>query len=162
MQAKESGIFFHKCPIHGTQMKEKLSMKTDRSAFMAKIRTKNTTPEIAVRKVTFSLGFRYRLHVGTLPGSPDLVFPKKRKVIFVHGCWWHQHSCQHGRTVAKTNTDFWVHKLAANVTRDRGKEAILLSNGWSVLVIWECQTKNKLELTDIIKRFLEDEERCNV
>jgi DNA mismatch endonuclease, patch repair protein len=108
---------------------------------MSRIRSRNTKPEMIVRSITHGLGFRYRLHRKDLPGSPDLVFPARRKIIFVHGCFFHKHGCRYGRVVPKTNAEFWSKKRAGNVDRDKRNLAALKAQGWSVFVVWECMTK---------------------
>lgn len=127
-----------------------------RSALMSKIRSKNTSPEIRVRKLIFGLGYRYRLHNRKLPGIPDLVFPGRKKVIFVHGCFWHGHDCGAGKNKPKSNLGYWLPKLAANKERDERHIVELNKAGWDVLVIWECQTKKSKirELVPFIKDFL--------
>lgn len=111
-----------------------------RSALMARIRSKDTKPELVVRRLLHGLGYRYVLHDKRLPGSPDLVFPSRRKVIFVHGCFWHGHSC----TLAsnpKTNTEFWMTKIEGNSRRDKQHRRALVKLGWDVGVVWECSTR---------------------
>lgn len=108
---------------------------------MSRIRSQNTKPEMVVRSITHRLGFRYRLHRKDLPGSPDLVFPARRKIIFVHGCFFHKHSCRYGRVVPKTNVEFWEKKRVGNMNRDKRNIAALKAKGWRILVIWECMTK---------------------
>lgn len=125
-----------------------------RSEIMSRIRGKDTTPEMVVRRLVHGLGYRYRLHSKLLPGCPDLVFAGRKKVIFVHGCWWHKHSCRHGQTAAKTNVKFWTNKMEANATRDRKVAKELRRIGWAVLVIWECQTKDMRRLEARLKRYL--------
>lgn len=119
---------------------------------------KDTRPELVVRKLVYHLGFRYRLHDPLLPGKPDLEFRETRKVIFVHGCFWHRHLCGNGRANPKTNSEFWRKKLGGNVSRDRKNRRALLKDGWKVLVIWECQTvENRHEwLREKLVRFLGD------
>jgi DNA mismatch endonuclease (patch repair protein) len=112
-----------------------------RSFNMSRIRSKDTTPERVVRSLVHGLGFRFRLHVRGLPGRPDLVFPRLRKVIFVHGCFWHLHRCREGQVRPKTNARFWADKRAANRERDRRNIRRLRAAGWQVLVIWECWLK---------------------
>ena len=109
---------------------------------MSRIRGKNTLPELKVRQTLHSLGYRYRLYVDTLPGRPDLVFPRQHKVIFVHGCFWHAHDCEHGRRRPSTNAAFWRAKATDNSARDARKTAALEAAGWKVLVVWECEVKS--------------------
>lgn len=120
-----------------------------RSANMRAIRYKDTSPEIRIRKLLFAKGFRYRLHVKSLPGKPDIVLPKYRVVIFVHGCFWHGHKCPLF-VIPATRTEFWMTKIQMNRDRDFRAETELLANGWRVLTIWECALKGKL------KRSIED------
>jgi DNA mismatch endonuclease (patch repair protein) len=136
-------------------MADKLSA-AGRSRNMASIRSKDMKPEMAVRKATHALGFRFRLHRKDLPGKPDLVLPKYRAAIFVHGCFWHQHSepkCLDGRA-PKSNQSYWGPKLARNLERDAASRAALEAQGWRVLVIWECETKNAQALGEKIAGFL--------
>jgi DNA mismatch endonuclease (patch repair protein) len=106
---------------------------------MSRIRGRDTKPEMALRKVLHGLGLRYRLHAANLPGKPDLVFPRFRTVVFVHGCFWHRHSGCKIATTPKSNTDFWVAKFERNVARDRCTARQLRAAGWRVIVAWECQ-----------------------
>lgn len=117
---------------------------------MRAIRNKDTGPEVQIRRLLFGRGFRYRLHVKTLPGSPDLVLPKHRVAVFVHGCFWHEHRC-HLFKVPATRTEFWMNKIRSNRERDSRNEKQLLADGWRVLTIWECALKGKYRrpLTDI-------------
>src|SRR6266446_2210363 len=121
---------------------------------MARIRGKNTVPELLVRRMISGLGYRYRLHVRDLPGTPDIVLRPRRKVIFVHGCFWHGHQGCRRATIPQTRTDFWTKKLRANRQRDGVRECQLTESGWAVLVIWECETKDQRALSKTIKRFL--------
>ena len=114
--------------------------KTARSQMMGRIRGKNTKPELAVRRVAHALGFRFRLHRRDLPGSPDLVFPGKHKVVFVHGCFWHRHAGCRFAYVPKSNIEFWLRKFERNIARDRDAVEALRSEGWDPLIIWECET----------------------
>ena len=114
-----------------------------RSENMRAIRSKDTSPEKRVRSVAHRLGLRFRLHRKDLPGSPDLLFPGKKIALFVHGCFWHRHKNCPRATIPKTNTDYWTGKFARNVERDAGNRKKLEEAGWKVLVIWECQTKNR-------------------
>ena len=106
---------------------------------MRAVKSKNTKPEMIVRKTLHALGYRYRLNVKTLPGSPDLVFPKYRAVIFVHGCFWHGHACKRGARLPKTNQDYWRKKIARNVARDAKNSEALRALGWRVITLWECE-----------------------
>ncbi len=128
-----------------------------RSQIMANIRSKGMKPELIVRRLTHSMGYRYRLHRKDLPGKPDLVFPAGRKVIFVHGCFWHQHAdpaCKIARR-PKSNLDYWLPKLQRNVERDAEHRDRLSALGWQVLVIWECEVKIAAGLPERIEEFLE-------
>lgn len=128
--------------------------KQSRSKVMSKVRHKDTRPEMVVRRLIHGLGFRYRLHAKDLPGKPDITFRKKRKVIFVHGCFWHRHSeCKLAR-LPKSRTDFWVPKLERNKIRDEKVIAQLIEEGWEVLVIWECQTNDIEQLEKKLLSFL--------
>ncbi|MFM0113924.1 very short patch repair endonuclease [Paraburkholderia nemoris] len=125
-----------------------------RSRVMSKIRGKNTRPEMVVRRLVFSLGFRYRLHRRDLPGTPDLVFAKRRKVIFVHGCYWHRHAgCKFAR-LPKSHLDFWLPKLQSNVERDARNIIALGQSGWLVLTLWECELSDIGRLRKRICEFL--------
>lgn len=128
-----------------------------RTAIMRSIRGKDTKPEHIVRRLIHGLGYRYRLHARDLPGSPDLVFRSRRKVIFVHGCFWHRHRCRRGQSIPATRKRFWSEKLESNRKRDERQRRELRRLGWSVLTVWECQTSpKKLErLTRTICRFLD-------
>ncbi|WP_231502516.1 very short patch repair endonuclease [Herbaspirillum sp. RV1423] len=128
--------------------------KAQRSAIMARIKAKNTKPEMVVRRIVHGLGYRYRLHRPDLPGKPDLTFPRFQKVIFVHGCFWHHHLCQRGR-LPSSNISYWAQKIQSNVLRDRRYLCELRMQGWKPLVIWECQLKERDKLVRRIKRFLE-------
>ena len=128
--------------------------KEQRSFNMSQIRDKNTKPEIVVRKIVHHMGYRFRLHQADLAGKPDIVLPKHRKIIFVHGCFWHIHSCRYGKVKPKTNAKFWESKRQGNVTRDRQNFRQLRKNGWKILVIWECQTKDTDKLKSELKKFL--------
>lgn len=134
-------------------MTDKLS-KERRSANMRAVRSQNTRPEVCVRQVAHALGYRFRLHRSELPGTPDIVFIGKRKAIFVHGCFWHQHrGCQRA-SLPQSNVAFWKIKLARNVTRDADQLRSLKAVGWTVLIVWECETKDKLKLAMRVSRFL--------
>ena len=115
---------------------------TKRSKIMRAIKSKNTSPEKRVRSVAHRLGLRFRLHRSDLPGSPDLLFPRRKTALFVHGCFWHRHENCPVATTPKTNTDYWSRKFKRNLERDRESRRKLEEAGWKVLVIWECETKN--------------------
>ena len=127
---------------------------TQRSFNMSRIRSKDTKPEMIVRRLAHRLGYRFRLHRSDLPGKPDLVFPSRRKIIFVHGCFWHKHRCKAGSVVPLTNAGFWAAKRRANVKRDRKCNRELEETGWIVLVVWECQTKSPDMLRSLLEGFL--------
>lgn len=120
--------------------------KTVRSFNMSRIRGKDTKPEETVRKYLFSHGFRYRKNDARLPGKPDIVLPKYKTVIFVHGCFWHHHNCRYFKWPA-TNPEFWKQKISGNEQRDRETEKKLYELGWQVVVVWECELKKEKELT---------------
>ena len=125
----------------------------DRSENMRAIRSKDTLPEVAVRSLVHRLGYRFRLHRADLPGKPDLVFPVRRKVIFVHGCFWHSHGCKTG-LVPKSNRDFWLPKLRRNKARDKKNLDALAKQGWNPLVIWQCELKDSHAVGLRVKKFL--------
>lgn len=133
--------------------------KAERSKRMSLVRNKDTRPEIEVRRLIFKLGYRYRLHRRDLPGNPDLVFPIRSKVIFVHGCFWHRHKsaiCRLAR-LPKSRLNFWIPKLEKNRLRDRTNQTKLRKLGWQVLVVWECQLQDISNLRSKIVTFLERE-----
>lgn len=127
----------------------------ERSIRMSLVRSKDTKPEMRVRKLVHAMGYRYRLHVPNLPGRPDLVFPRLRKIIFVHGCFWHQHSCAMGARMPKSKIRFWRKKLEGNKKRDAEIMRRLKKNGWSILIIWECQISKTEALKARLKKFLD-------
>ena len=125
-----------------------------RSANVSKIRAKNTSPEMAVRRLVHGMGFRYRLHVAALPGKPDLVFPRLRKIIQVHGCFWHRHRGCIDSHIPKTRVEYWKPKLARNQKRDRANEKALRRQGWEVLIIWQCEVNAAALLSERMAEFL--------
>ena len=126
-----------------------------RSEIMARVRSKDTGPEMVVRRLVHGMGRRYRLHAADLPGRPDLVFRSSGKAIFVHGCFWHRHAnCALAR-LPKSRTDFWPPKLEANRQRDARNKRALARAGWKVLTLWECQLKERERLKKKIRRFLD-------
>lgn len=127
----------------------------ERSERMSRVRSEDTKPEMLVRRVVHGMGYRYRLHVQGLPGRPDLVFPGRGKIIFVHGCFWHRHgSCKNTRW-PKSKLDFWKPKLEANNRRDRANEKALRAMGWKVMVLWECQLQDMAWVSKRIREFLD-------
>jgi DNA mismatch endonuclease (patch repair protein) len=121
-----------------------------RSAMMANIKGRNTRPEMVVRRAAHRLGLRYRLHRRDLPGSPDLVFPRRRIALFVHGCYWHRHNgCKYAYT-PKSNVEFWQKKFQTNVDRDIRVRQELEAGGWNVVIIWECETRDSGTVTDVL------------
>jgi len=124
-----------------------------RSALMSRVRSKNSKPELVVRRLTHALGYRFRLHRRDLPGTPDLVFPRLRKAIFVHGCFWHRHRGCSRTTTPKTRAAYWEKKFKQNIKRDAVKESTLKSLGWDVLVVWECETFDPGKLADRLTAF---------
>ncbi|HEY2584497.1 MAG TPA: very short patch repair endonuclease [Tepidisphaeraceae bacterium] len=126
-----------------------------RSRIMSQVRQKDTKPELLVRRMIFGLGYRYRLHVRSLPGTPDIVFPARRKIVLIHGCFWHRHkaACPLTRT-PKSNVEFWAEKFERNHLRDQKTRRALRRLGWTVMTIWECQTRDVEKLVDRLARFL--------
>jgi DNA mismatch endonuclease, patch repair protein len=125
-----------------------------RSFNMSRIRNRDTKPEIVVRKIVHRMGFRYRLHKSDLPGKPDLVLVRHGKIINVHGCFFHMHTCRFGRVTPTTNAEFWATKRESNAQRDRQNLRSLKKAGWKVMTIWECETKDPKSLIRKLKRFL--------
>ncbi|PZO88857.1 MAG: very short patch repair endonuclease [Sphingomonas sanxanigenens] len=121
---------------------------------MRSVKSRDTAPELAVRRAATSLGYRYRLHRASLPGKPDLVFGPRRKVVFVHGCFWHGHDCSRGSREPKSNSDYWRAKITRNRERDANAIAALQKAGWQTLVIWECETRDPARLRDRLIQFL--------
>ena len=128
-----------------------------RSAIMSRIKGANTKPEILVRKIVHSLGYRFRLHSRDLPGKPDIVLRRHHRIIFVHGCFWHGHVRCSRSALPSTNKKFWQKKILANKVRDLRVRRKLKRDGWKVFVIWQCQTKNIVDLTKRLERFLKDD-----
>lgn len=133
-----------------------------RSANMAAIKAKHTGPEVSVRKALHAKGFRFRLHRSDLPGRPDVVLPKYRVALFVHGCFWHRHQGCADASIPKSNTEFWLTKLNGNVSRDKRNREELIALGWRVYVVWECELKNKKMkwLSDFQKFVTKDDLSC--
>jgi DNA mismatch endonuclease, patch repair protein len=128
--------------------------RSHRSWNMSRIKSQDTSTELTVRSVLHDMGYRFRLHRKDLPGNPDIVLPKYRTVIFVHGCFWHRHTeCKYAYT-PKSNVEFWEKKFKANVERDQNNNRILQELGWRIIVIWECQTQNLEPLKYLLKTSL--------
>lgn len=125
-----------------------------RSRIMRAVKSRDTKPEMAVRRLLHSMGYRYRLHRSGLPGKPDMVFGGRRKVIFVHGCFWHGHDCRRGARTPASNTAYWTTKIARNVARDRETAARLADAGWATLIVWECELREQAALAERLKTFL--------
>ncbi|WP_421929876.1 very short patch repair endonuclease [Neoaquamicrobium sediminum] len=125
-----------------------------RRQLMARVRGKDSNPELIVRSVAHTLGYRFRLHRRDLPGSPDLVFPRLRKVVFVHGCFWHRHEGCNRTTSPRTRSEYWTKKFEANVARDRRNLQDLTELGWDCRVIWECEIKDAGRLRAMLRAFL--------
>lgn len=121
---------------------------------MSQVKGRNTTPEMSVRRMLHAMGYRYRLHRKDLPGKPDIVFGPRKKIVFIHGCFWHGHGCSKGR-LPKSNGPFWSAKIEANKARDRKNVRRLKALGWSVLSIWQCQLKEPLAVRKRIVDFLD-------
>ena len=119
---------------------------------MSRVRGQNTKPEIKVRSALHKLGYRFRLHRKDLPGTPDIVMPKYRTVIFVHGCFWHQHPGCRKATYPQGNADFWRRKLDGNIMRDTRTQALLVELGWHVIIIWECELRDITSLIERLKK----------
>ncbi|MDE0604804.1 MAG: very short patch repair endonuclease [bacterium] len=125
-----------------------------RSELMSRIRSKDTRPEMLVRRLVHGMGYRYRLHAKELPGRPDLVFRPQRKAILVHGCFWHRHEGCPANRMPKTRREFWSRKLNGNARRDQRNKETLEREGWQVLIIWECETKDLDRIARVVRRFL--------
>ena len=125
-----------------------------RSEIMSCVRQKNTKPELIVRSLLHRMGYRFRLHRKDLPGKPDIVLPRYKKIIFVHGCFWHGHTGCPRSTRPKTNSEYWERKIDKNINRDKQHVKTLREMGWSILIIWECETKDGNKLIDKLKKFM--------
>jgi DNA mismatch endonuclease (patch repair protein) len=122
---------------------------------MRRIHKTDTKPEMVVRRLVHAMGFRYRLHAGGLPGKPDIVLPRHRKAIFVHGCFWHRHHCSDGRKLPRSKPEYWGPKLERNQRRDATNIEQLRAMGWDVLVVWECETRQEQDVAHSLERFLQ-------
>lgn len=134
-------------------MADRVSKQT-RSAIMTSVKSKNTWPEMIVRKILHGMGYRYRLHRKDLPGSPDIVFPGKLKTIFVHGCFWHGHDCRWGN-LPKSNVDYWRAKIKTNKKRDSKNQKELRNLGWEVLIVWQCELRATETLINKLVHYLD-------
>ena len=132
-----------------------------RSWVMSRVRGKNTRPEMVVRSLLHALGYRFRLHRKDLPGNPDIILPKYRVVIFVHGCFWHQHNCRHGQRLPSSNQAYWLTKLSKNRGRDIQNTAKLTGLGWAVLIVWECMLRDIAKLEKNLRDFIGNTPRCS-
>ncbi|WP_255615251.1 very short patch repair endonuclease [Polymorphobacter sp. PAMC 29334] len=126
---------------------------------MARIPSKNTSPEMIVRRALHAMGRRFRLHRNDLPGTPDIILPGSKKAIFVHGCFWHWHGCKIGNP-PKSRPEFWLPKLQRNRDRDAEKTAALIAAGWNVLAIWQCETRQPTTLQALLSAFLDEERKA--
>ncbi|TFD46649.1 DNA mismatch endonuclease Vsr [Cryobacterium sp. TMT1-2-1] len=126
-----------------------------RSKTMSRIRSVDTKPEMTVRRMLHALGYRYRLHVRDLPGTPDIVFTSRHKVVFVNGCFWHSHSCRWGQSTPASNVDFWANKRSITLARDLRNREDLATRGWRVHTVWECELRDSEKLESTLIAFLE-------
>ena len=131
-----------------------IAVAEQRSRTMRAVKSRDTTPELKVRRLLHSMGYRYRLHRKDLPGKPDIVFGPRHKIIFVHGCFWHGHNCKRGNRTPATNTEYWQAKIAGNVERFEGQLEQLHLTGWRTLTIWECELKDLDDLSQRLRSFL--------
>lgn len=123
---------------------------------MRAVKSRDTKPEMIVRRMVHAMGKRYRLHRKDLPGKPDLTFPRLKKIIFVHGCFWHGHDCKRGDRRPKENADYWANKISRNKERDTKAQIALHSMGWNVLIVWECQLKDLEAMRERLSQFLSE------
>lgn len=135
---------------------ETIAGPTNRSEMMSRVRARDTEPELVVRRLLHGLGFRFRLHDSRLAGRPDIVLPRRRVVVFVHGCFWHGHDCKKGTTLPKTRREFWTPKLRRNQERDQEIQFRLSQAGWRIVVVWECHLGDRESLARRLKREIED------
>ncbi|TCW63390.1 DNA mismatch endonuclease Vsr [Burkholderia sp. SRS-25] len=135
--------------------------RKERSERMARIRGKNTFPELTLRKILHRMGFRYRLHNEKLPGKPDIVLPRYRSVVFVHGCFWHRHEGCRIATLPKSNTQFWVEKFERNVARDARVKVELERLGWRIFIVWECELSST-DKASKVGEYLAKELKANI
>jgi DNA mismatch endonuclease, patch repair protein len=159
-RARAERIGLRSAKVLGRPKTARKTKESHRSWTMAQVKSKNTTPEMNVRRAAHALGLRFRLHRVDLPGKPDLVFPRWRTALFVNGCFWHSHrNCERAR-IPKTNVDYWTKKLLRNARRDRETVRLLKKSGWRCAVIWECQAKDRARLNRILRHlFVSDRRR---
>lgn len=131
------------------------TLDTVRSRTMRAVRSKDTKPELTVRKLVHAMGYRFRLHRKDLPGSPDLVFPGRHAVIFVHGCFWHGHDCKRGARRPKENAEYWLGKIARNVARDARVLGELTGDSWRTMILWECELRDRGAVEVRVRQFLD-------
>ncbi len=143
-------------PAKGARGIELVPPSEQRSSNMRAIKGSNTKPELLVRRMLHGMGYRYQLHRKDLPGKPDIVFGPRRKVIFIHGCFWHGHACKHGQRVPKTNTEYWTSKIAGNVERDRRQLEELSEASWTAMTLWECELRDADAVRARLTAFLDD------
>lgn len=136
-------------------MNDEASVTPERSAMMAKIKARDTRPELVVRRWLHRAGYRFRLHRGDLPGRPDIVLPRHRTAVFVHGCFWHRHPGCARASTPHTRQEFWLSKFSRNVARDSAAHSTLQGLGWRVLIIWECGTRKPEVLANLLKSALD-------
>ncbi len=132
-----------------------------RSAIMRAVKSRDTTPEIKVRKIAHAAGYRFRLNGDSLPGKPDIVFWGRKKAVFVHGCFWHGHKCKRGDRMPASNVDYWTKKIARNLVRDAAVREELERVGWRSLIIWECQIKDREAVLQALRGFLDDASKAD-
>ena len=128
--------------------------EAQRKRNMSNIRSRNTKPELVVRSIIHKLGFRFRLHARHLPGKPDIVLPRHKKIVLVHGCFWHMHTCKRGNVFPQTNEPYWATKRHRNVERDRLNKSSYKKAGWRTLIVWECETRDIAKLSGNLSKFL--------
>jgi DNA mismatch endonuclease, patch repair protein len=146
-------MFVIRLTVGGLNVVDRFSAEK-RSWLMSRVRRKDTTPELAVRRLLFGLGYRYRVHRKGLPGTPDIVFLKRKKAVFVHGCFWHGHSGCKLATRPKSSIAFWTKKISGNQARDSNNVTQLSQQGWTVLIVWQCEIQDELLLREKLVRFL--------
>jgi DNA mismatch endonuclease (patch repair protein) len=150
MNVQKANLFTYYCSMSDNHTPEQ------RSHNMSRIRSADTRPERIVRSMIHRMGYRYALHCRQLPGKPDIVLTSRRKIVFVHGCFWHAHKCRWGDVRPKTNSQYWREKISSNAERDKKHLKALQLAGWRILVVWECQVRSPSKLTGRLSRFLSE------